>query len=450
MRTAKQLLSLFLATLMVLAATGCQLVDPQSSTSGSTGSQLQEPPGSSTPSSSTDSSDAIDPSDTADPSSPTGGSVIPDPTDDPTVPDPSGDPDIPDPSGPVQPTEPVIPTVPVDPEPSTPEQPSEPVAPTVPEDPEPSIPEQPSEPVAPSVPENTEPSIPEQPSEPVVPSVPEETDPPMPPHTHSYAHTVVAPTCTADGYTQHTCSCGDSYTDTPTAATGHSYSETVVAATCSSDGYTLHSCSCGDSYTDSIVAATDHTWGEWTLNQEASMWWVGEESRSCKHCSTIEYRDIAMIPQDQFIVDVEAALVKYINQFRLAEASTEMTYLPGMSQVAKYRSVQLITNFAHDTTDEREAHAYYQYGRYVDFAEAGCQELVSQNYFTSDSGEAIGYGPYYGTAEQVAYKMASGVRASTGHWNYVGSSEYSYTGVGCTYEDGTWYICIMVGKVNYG
>lgn len=32
-------------------------------------------------------------------------------------------------------------------------------------------------------------------------------------HTHSYTEKVIAPTCTADGYTLHECSCGKSYKD---------------------------------------------------------------------------------------------------------------------------------------------------------------------------------------------------------------------------------------------
>ena len=41
---------------------------------------------------------------------------------------------------------------------------------------------------------------------------------------HSYTDTVIAPTCTASGYTLHTCElCGFSYADTETAATGHSF-----------------------------------------------------------------------------------------------------------------------------------------------------------------------------------------------------------------------------------
>lgn len=75
-----------------------------------------------------------------------------------------------------------------------------------------------------------------------------------PPHQHSYTSSVVSPTCTSDGYTKYTCSCGKSYTDNYTGATGHSYVDTVVDPTTSSEGYTEHTCSrCGHSYTDSYT-----------------------------------------------------------------------------------------------------------------------------------------------------------------------------------------------------
>ena len=48
-------------------------------------------------------------------------------------------------------------------------------------------------------------------------------------HVHSYQSEVTEPTCTAAGFTTHTCSCGDSYTDTPVDALGHTEG---AAATC--------------------------------------------------------------------------------------------------------------------------------------------------------------------------------------------------------------------------
>lgn len=125
------------------------------------------------------------------------------------------------------------------------------------------------------------------------------TNPPV--HEHSYAITVINPTCTEKGYTLYQCECGEHYQENEVAATGHSFggwkvvvgataekeglaerscrscdykeqksidrleqshththSEEVVAPTCTEKGYTLHTCPCGDSYTDNEVKATGH------------------------------------------------------------------------------------------------------------------------------------------------------------------------------------------------
>ena len=51
------------------------------------------------------------------------------------------------------------------------------------------------------------------------------------PHTHSYETNVTPPTCTEDGYTTYTCSCGDSYTGNPVTATGHNFVD-GICSTC--------------------------------------------------------------------------------------------------------------------------------------------------------------------------------------------------------------------------
>ena len=79
----------------------------------------------------------------------------------------------------------------------------------------------------------------------------------VPSHTHSYKAVATAPTCTAQGYTTHTCACGESYKDSYVPALGHDLSYKVTAtkhtATCSRCSYSktsLHSytagvCVCG-------------------------------------------------------------------------------------------------------------------------------------------------------------------------------------------------------------
>ncbi len=73
---------------------------------------------------------------------------------------------------------------------------------------------------------------------------------PQPPHQHVYTVAVTAPTCTEQGYTTHTCVCGDSYKDTYTAALGHDYYAAAGSdATCTAAAWTEYNCSrCADHY----------------------------------------------------------------------------------------------------------------------------------------------------------------------------------------------------------
>lgn len=82
------------------------------------------------------------------------------------------------------------------------------------------------------------------------------------PHAHYYVATIVAPTCTEGGYTEHTCTCGESYRDDYTTALGHSFTDEVIPPTTTSQGYTRHTClRCAyvyeDSYTNPIRETYD-------------------------------------------------------------------------------------------------------------------------------------------------------------------------------------------------
>ena len=140
---------------------------------------------------------------------------------------------------------------------------------------------------------------------------------------HSYEAVVTAPTCTEQGYTTHTCACGDSYVDsyvdaldhawdegkvtteatcvedgvlTKTCkngcgeskeevipATGHSHKATVTAPTCTEQGYTTHTCACGDSYVDTYVAALSHSFDEGKVTTEATCEKDGVLIKTCKN-----------------------------------------------------------------------------------------------------------------------------------------------------------------------
>ena len=76
-------------------------------------------------------------------------------------------------------------------------------------------------------------------------------------HEHSYKAVVTAPTCTAKGYTTHTCACGDSYVDTYVDALGHAWDNGKVTKepTETETGVKTFTCTrCGETKTETIPA----------------------------------------------------------------------------------------------------------------------------------------------------------------------------------------------------
>ena len=145
---------------------------------------------------------------------------------------------------------------------------------------------------------------------------------------------------------------------------------------------------------------------------------------------------------------IAEGVVGYINQYRVKENVAAATVLPGLTKYAEYRSRQLVTNFAHDTKDERTAATALLYGEYIDPALYGAS---GEPYYRSNAREAIAKGGYYGTPDEVAKKLTALVHSSSNHWSYVGSNKYEYIAVGVTYEGGIWYCNIAVATTStYG
>ena len=147
----------------------------------------------------------------------------------------------------------------------------------------------------------------------------------IPDHVHSFIQEITAPTCTAEGYTTHTCACGDRYKDSTVAAVGHkwdegkittepteeaegvktytctacgdtktesiakldhthNYTDKVIAPTCTAEGYTTHTCACGENYKDSTVAAVGHEWDEGKITTEPTEESEGVKTYICTAC----------------------------------------------------------------------------------------------------------------------------------------------------------------------
>ncbi len=144
-------------------------------------------------------------------------------------------------------------------------------------------------------------------------------------HSHDYIKDVITPTCTTDGYTIYTCSCGETLKKDYIYATGHMFSEWVIeqeptyenvgikrrecnvcgfieqenipelnhthkyteevfVATCQEEGYTKYTCSCGDTYIDDIVEKLDHEYGEFVVILEPTEHTEGLKEKTCIVC----------------------------------------------------------------------------------------------------------------------------------------------------------------------
>lgn len=64
----------------------------------------------------------------------------------------------------------------------------------------------------------------------------------------------------------------------------HTYATKVVAATCTANGYTTYTCTCGYSYNDNITYKKGHLYGDWTVTQNATTTSEGKKECSCTRC----------------------------------------------------------------------------------------------------------------------------------------------------------------------
>ena len=72
----------------------------------------------------------------------------------------------------------------------------------------------------------------------------------------------------------------------------HNYVTTVVAATCTEDGYTLHTCVCGYSYRDNVVAKLGHSYVQVSDHMTYIVY-------RCTRCGTFYNSPVITIPVDR-------------------------------------------------------------------------------------------------------------------------------------------------------
>ncbi len=107
------------------------------------------------------------------------------------------------------------------------------------------------------------------------------------------SHAAREATCTEIGWREYeACSHCDYTTYAEIAAMGHEHHCTVTPPTCESEGFTTHTCACGDSYVDSYVDAAGHEQSEWMQAKAPDCTEGGEERRVCVRCNYDETREV--------------------------------------------------------------------------------------------------------------------------------------------------------------
>ena len=292
-----------------------------------------------------------------------------------------------------------------------------------------------------------------------------------PKHEHSYTESIVSATCTKEGYTLHSCSCGKSYKDNTVKALGHDYE----AATCqnpktckrcnaTSGKKAAHSYVGGDCKTKSKCkycglegSYGEHQYGKETVTKEATYIEKGEKTKTCKVCGEkkteeIPVRDASELDDATYEKMVADRTLYYINQYRIAEGAPAAKSLPNMTKYAEYRAKQLIHNFAHDAEDEVAAatalkYGEYQYGEetYVVYDDNGRVDHIVHTGVYKESyaprcGEAIVSTAFdRGDVDGTAFTFVYSIHRSKNHWAYIGRPSNIYISVG--YRGGAMDIC---------
>ena len=98
-------------------------------------------------------------------------------------------------------------------------------------------------------------------------------------HVHSYVSHVTPPSCTSEGLTTHTCTCGDTYIDEKTAMVDHT-SDGIWQSDDNSHWNTCSEC-------NQMINISSHEESEWIIDMEAYVEVEGKKHTECLICKVI-------------------------------------------------------------------------------------------------------------------------------------------------------------------
>ena len=157
----------------------------------------------------------------------------------------------------------------------------------------------------------------------------------------------VEETCTETGLTEgkHCSVCNQVLiAQNVVPAKGHSYVDTIVAPTCTADGYTAHTCACGDVYTTDVVAALGHAF----------------ENGACTVCGE------AVLAAPVVKGSNKESTGKISLTWDAVEGAVQYEVYRATSKTGKYTRMKALTNTTYTNTTAKAGKYYYYYVRAID------------------------------------------------------------------------------------
>ncbi len=241
----------------------------------------------------------------------------------------------------------------------------------------------------------------------------------------------------------------------------HSYTAKVKAATCTAEGYTEYTCECGDSYKADYTAKTEHQWGPWFMVTQATTMHDGARERGCTICYNWETevipKIVITITQEDLDFMAEVGL-EYLNSRRAEKGLQPLVTGPIAHQMASERAVQLSEYFSHELPNgyigSWEVFAKYKYN--LESVDGDFMpELGGEDIAKSSIGNADSLIDKENAIRLEARNMISGFEMSPGHWYDLMDDRYTACGIGYYIEildEGGYniFICVLTMDKLYG
>jgi hypothetical protein len=158
----------------------------------------------------------------------------------------------------------------------------------------------------------------------------------------------------------------------------HSYTAVVTPPTCTEEGYTTYTCSCGDSYIDDYVPAAGHKWGEYISNNDATYDSDGTKTATCSVCGAT---DTVVDEGSQLKKEPDLSTFTIKTVSLTLQSSIKMNFKVLKSALAEYEDPYMV--FKCEGLEDMTVTEYTEQGEYYVFSFPGISPKMMNNTVTA-------------------------------------------------------------------